>query len=224
MKRALVEYSFIGGRSPRLESRRLIENGTRSELIDVSKMAFLDQGSLPTNVDRLKTAKVAAYDGPEKIAQKGFLTAMHGIDQTHTFPKQWADNLYLALGIHCRVTDCTKHLMMIYNSYDVIHLATHFGEILSRKYVASDFNTWMQHYPQYVQLLNQGQEASQFSALFPSAPSALLKTYFQTKLELLENSRQELKRLGVNEENRDKVFLAAQRCGQAIHQILSEFI
>jgi hypothetical protein len=122
----LEALSFLGG-GHCLENRRLIQNAMAQNLFDRSVVFCSDGGVTTGTPSRMKTqknAKVLALT-PAILKKKSSLQSLRGISQSHAFPKQWADNLYIALGLQGfsspRVTDVTQRLMQLLGVYDPIN-------------------------------------------------------------------------------------------------------
>lgn len=116
----LSQLSFIGnGQS--LESRRLIENGLRVNVLYLDSVFISDGGVTTTTPTRMITKKNSGVPvlTIKNLKSKTNLKALRGISQTHITPKQWADNLYLALHFSVpQVTDATGPMMHLFNVYD----------------------------------------------------------------------------------------------------------
>ncbi|CRX38572.1 hypothetical protein [Estrella lausannensis] len=114
------ELTFIGaGRG--LENRRLIESGIASKVLKHDAVFVADGGVATTTPARMKTIKNGQVTQLTKtnVKQKANLQALRSVSQTHIHPKQWADNLYIALPFKAsRVTDATGPMMHIFSVFD----------------------------------------------------------------------------------------------------------
>lgn len=114
------ELTFIGaGRG--LENRRLIESGLNSKVLRRDAVFVADGGVATTTPARMKTIKNGQVSelNSRNLKQKANLQALRSISQTHIHPKQWADNLYIALKFKAsRVTDATGPMMHIFSVFD----------------------------------------------------------------------------------------------------------
>lgn len=117
----LSKFSFIAP-GQALENRRLIQSGQKNNLL--KNAVFIADGGVTTGTPiGMKTIKNGKVDelSPKLIKQKQNLQSLRGISQTHVTPKQWADNLYIALDFSCsQVTDATGPMMHIFSVYDPI--------------------------------------------------------------------------------------------------------
>jgi hypothetical protein len=190
----LNRLSFLGdGRT--LESRRMIENGRANQAFD-PRAIFGGEGGVVTGTpDRMKTETVKAPVLTRNLLkQKKTLRALRGIAQTHLHPKEWADNLYLALGFkNGRVTNITKHLMHIFAVFDPI--SRMFGGV--GNYTAAKFNRALANYDDPLSDGNQN---------------------------LLRATRVALAALGMPVEKINLVEQAARATGQVIRAVLTEEI
>ena len=223
------KYSYLGGNSERLESRRIIQNGIGSKLIDSKKLVFSAEGSAAISLDRLKTDKISKFTevNSKTAAQKGFLEAIHGISQTHAFAKQWAENLYAALPVKCRVTDCTTPLMCVFSTFDLTRFCRDFSAIQGKKYSYRDFQLWKEKYSSVVELFSsaktRNEKAEAFAELFFDAEDEShesAKKFFLTKFDKFKKALADLGQLGLDQEWVEKIVLAGKRSGEAIHQLL----
>ena len=186
----LSGLSFLGDGAA-LESRRLIQNARRARLFD-DRAVFLPRGGLQTTVpDRMKTLKNAGL-GLHQIKQKGFLTSLRAASQTHATPKQWADNLYIALKFKAsQVTDVTGPCMRIFNVFDP----------LSRMFApTARFN----------------------AKRFDETLAAYHRPLSAVQKSSLKSERAKLIKLGMKKEEVDRIVGAARASGQAMHRVLRE--
>jgi len=86
---------------------------------------FLSEGSVTTRTPARTYHETNSYVGPLTpgiIKQKKYLQAMRGLPQTHTKPREWAANLYVALEVACNVDALTVETAMqdLFKVYDPI--------------------------------------------------------------------------------------------------------
>jgi hypothetical protein len=189
----LLQLSFIGpGRT--LENRRLIENASGKKLLK-GDVVFLPTAGVvmgtPSRMKTLKNGKVTKMT-PNVLKQKQYLKALRDVSQTHATPKQWADNLYLALGFPVsQVTDLTQHLMHIFGVYDPISRALGTTERFTKKRL--------------------GQVLTSYDAPLTA-----------TQESIIADAKKALKGLKLPEAKINLVITAAQESGKAIHKVLTK--
>ncbi len=202
--------SFLGAGNG-LEGRRLIQNGIASGQISPSRMRFVGSGGVVTTVpDRMRT------DGNEAVvalsrdllARKSTLKALRGLSQTHLFAKNWADNLYLALPIKAAVTSVTKHLMVLFRTFDPISLSYLYPTTQGKRFSAKQYRELMQLYPDLVEEI-----------LHPQNPRAMAQTLRQE----LDTAKQALRALGLSQEWTDRCVAAAEATGREVHRVLQDY-
>lgn len=118
----LTNLTFYGnGRG--LENRRLIQNGVNRGILKKDAVFIADGGvttTTPTRMITEKNSKVTTIKA-NTLKNKSNLQSLRDISQSHIFPKNWADNLYLALGTTVsQVTDVTGPMMTLFSIYDPI--------------------------------------------------------------------------------------------------------
>lgn len=192
-KSTLQELTFIGaGRG--LESRRLIESGLESKVLKRDAVFVADGGvatATPARMKTIKNGQVAELDS-RILKQKANLKALRSVSQSHIHPKQWADNLYVALEFKAsRVTDATGPMMRIFSVYDP--LSRMFAE--PGRFSAAVVDRVLKNYDED---LDDDQE------------------------EILSQARNDLKALKMKEKMVAQIEEAARASGEAICSILKE--
>ncbi|MES2615027.1 MAG: hypothetical protein V4591_06400 [Bdellovibrionota bacterium] len=118
----LARTSFLSTGTA-LENRRFVQNGRLHKIFD-DRVVFLKHGGVVTSTPaRMRTQKNENIQFLTKkiLKQKASLKALRDIAQSHATPKQWADNVYVALDFSCsQVTDVTTPMMDIFKIYDPI--------------------------------------------------------------------------------------------------------
>jgi hypothetical protein len=189
----LKDLSFRG-QGEKLESRRLWQNGLKTGIFNRT-VAFKADGGVTTSTPaRMKTKKNEKVQTltPEVIKQKQYLQALRGLPQTHATPTQWADNLYVGLDFQYPiVTHVTTPMMHIFSVFDPI--SRMFDKELGR---FSPKNTFDQIMDEYDQPLNE------------------------TQADVLDEARDTLSDLGMEDEMIDHIEEAARRSGRAIYREL----
>lgn len=140
----LPTLSFIGD-GQALESRRLIANGLRANLLNRDAVFIADGGVTTATPSRMITDKNSSVQvlTAQKLKNKGNLKTLRAISQTHIMPKQWADNLYIALEFKVpQVTDATGPMMHLFSVYDP--LSRMFN--IAGRYNANNVNTVLQNF------------------------------------------------------------------------------
>ena len=117
----LKRLTFYGsGRG--LENRRLIQNDLQRGVLKHDAVFMADGGVTTTTPARMiteKSSKVTTLTS-NTLKNKSCLTSLRNISQSHIFPKNWADNLYLMLGITVpQVTNVTGPMMNLF-LYDLL--------------------------------------------------------------------------------------------------------
>lgn len=230
---SLKDYSFIG-KGSRLESRRFIQNGLRKALIDPKKIIFSNIGSVSIDVSRLLSKKILNC----KIEPtKQMLSALHGISQTHAFPKEWADNLYVALPkVGGPTTETTPLLMKIYTTFDFNSLVTSFPTSIGVSYSAEYFKLWVENFGKYVNFLTKKRKTQEIletdlieiaKIFYPTKFHRLkerfikIKNFFQEKLETLENVKIKMKNKGFTASQVDMICQISRLTGIESYKFLS---
>lgn len=188
----LPTLSFIGD-GQALENRRLIANGLRINLLYRDGVFIADGGVTTATPNRMKTIKNGKLPvlTAQKLKNKTNLQSLRGISQSHISPKQWADNLYLALDfIVPKVTDATGPMMHLYGVYDPLSRIFN----IPGKYSPNSVNTVLLSY---------------FNPL----------TVMQNTVRL--NARNSLINLHMSIELIDRIETAAQASGNAIARLLA---
>jgi hypothetical protein len=190
----IAQLSFIGN-GQALESRRLIENGRARGVFD-DRMTFLPDGPVTSSPERWKTVKNKSKISLAKneIKQKRILQALRGLSQSHAHPKKWADQVYSAIDYSCAQVTDATGPMM--------HIFNVFDPI-SRMFARGGRFTCR----------NVDKEISNFND-----PLSVAQT------SILNSSIAKLIQLGMTRKMIDKVILAAQASGTAIHSELSKAI
>lgn len=242
---SLKDYSFKGDGN-RLESQRLIQNGIKKGLIDPKKMIFSDSGGIAIELSRLLTKIILECS---LSPTKKFLKALHGISQTHAFPRQWAMNLYNALekSQKKRITDITSPLMNIYTTFDFVSLAKKFPKFLGERYSIKYYKIWKENYDKYIDFLTRERDAKDkflqykleidlinITTLFCintrnitknfSLSYDKIKDFFNEKRENLEKAKGEMINNGVSQDHVDLVCKIARNSGIESHKFLSDIL
>ncbi|MFT4554508.1 MAG: hypothetical protein ACI9S8_003159 [Chlamydiales bacterium] len=220
------KYSFKGaGKS--LESRRFIQNAMKVTTLDASNVIFYPHAPLLTRTPaRMVTKKIIALGNIDSrnIKQKGVLTGLRSISQSHAFPKQWADNLYIALPVSTKVTNVTQPLMNIHNSFSPISLMMSW-EAGAKKYSSKNFDAVNKLYLSYSQNLSEALVDSSTSDLALNTFIALgetasekktYRTFFETHQGILVKAFSDLKKEGLSQEWIGKICKAAKGSGAAM--------
>lgn len=190
----LAKMSFIGlGRA--LENRRLIQNGIKNNVLKDG--VFIADGGITTGTPgRMKTIKNGKVEqlSSKLIKEKQNLQSLRGISQTHATPKQWADNLYVALDFSCsQVTDATGSMMHIFSVYDPIsRMFAHVG-----RYSSKIFDSVLEKYEEPL--------------------SEIAK-------EILKDAKNDLKKIGMKDSLVEKIEQAAKQSGLAIRDVLQHAV
>ena len=235
LRENLSSYSFIG-KGNNLESRRLMENGIRSGLIDPNKCVFKAIRALMTTIParmRTQSCETVATINRGKIGQKNILKALRGISQTHLFPKKWAENLYLSLPASPtprRMTDVTKPLTAILKVFDPIAqtsvLPIGYGGIkYNQRFLQDTINNY-DNYVEYIRLVRSGEKTLDeamvlFSALYGDFDPQGFKDLFSSNYNILQEAIASLTLLGLSEEWRIKVLECAKKTGETVKNYLA---
>lgn len=225
------KYSFMGtGKS--LESRRFIQNTQKAGvLLDGTTVVSSYKNPLVTETpDRMKTLKSQRLKTVTglNVKQKQVLQTLRGISQTHVFPKQWADNLYIALPFKAKkVTDATGALMGVYNSFHPISLIMGWNSVAG-KYRKANFDIVMDIYKRHAKALkavfldpsSYQRELVAFLGQIEEGKKEICRLFFKTQSDIFLIKCQELEKLGLEKEWMEKVVLAAHDSGLAIEKSL----
>lgn len=191
----LSNLTFIGD-GQTLETRRLIKSGLLANALYRDSVFIPDGGVTTSTPERMKTIKNGKVPvlTAQKLRNKTNLKALRGISQTHITPKQWADNLYLALDFTVsQITDATGPMMHLFSVYDP----------LSRIFAIPD-----RFKPTNVDQVLQ----NYFQPLTIAQNTARL------------DARTSLLNLQMNPDLVDRIEMAAQASGTAIAQALAQFL
>ena len=194
----LHDLTFVRGAGCSLESRRIIQSGKERGHLN-NDMLFIED-SIETTVPsrwRTKTTTKVTSISATVLKRKSSLKALRGLSQSHAFSKNWADNLYIALDFQTScVTDATGPMMWIFATYDPI--SRMYNE--PGRYSTRVFDRVMSNYSVESANLSEGQKNT------------------------LENAKEKLRDINMNNDQINLVIEAAKASGRAIFQILQSAI
>ncbi len=193
----LNELSFLGTGN-RLENKRLIQNARLRKLFNDTVVFLPLSGVIMQTPGRMKTEKNGKVEDLTTylLKQRQYLESLRGLSQTHIFPKQWAENLYSALGFKAsRVTDVTQHFMAILGVFDPIARAFsgayNNASRFTNKTLENVLTSYNDPLPQHLK-------------------------------DLLKDSKQHLKDQNLPDDKIQLVVKAARESGKAIYQVLAD--
>ncbi|MGM0439772.1 MAG: hypothetical protein ACQEP8_01490 [Chlamydiota bacterium] len=231
-----LSASFIqnNGRSARLESRRLIDSGIQQRLFDPQRMAFEYRQALVTDTARIVTLKSQKFSkiDASNIGQRQILEALRGVGQSHFFPKQFADSIYHALPITCRVEYITQPITKILGAFDPITLSYNLKET---RYSKNDLTTVINSYRPRADLLLQAVDdyghkddyARRYAeTIYPHNPpkQAEVIRKFIANLDIIMIQYQTLQDQGLTPQQCQNITQACYKAGKAAAEVFSQIL
>ncbi|MFY7842974.1 MAG: hypothetical protein ACOVOR_03055 [Rhabdochlamydiaceae bacterium] len=208
----LKALSFMGmGQS--LENRRLIYNGIAQQCIDANKIVMEDVGGVVTSTpDRMRSDKSDQFKDKnvKDIKTKAFLTGLHRISQTHAVSKQWADNLYLSLGVKGgAVTEFTGPISRLFKVFDPIMVVIDYAQFKEKTYSSILFAKIWNSYKKYALAIKNKNNEDEFC---------------DHQAKIIQASVKALKKKKLSEETINRIILAAEKSGLVIYRLIKNEI
>lgn len=226
------KYSFKG-KGKELESRRFIQNAKDAGvLFDETTVICVSENPVTTETpvrmltdksQRLKTITDVT------VREKDYLQTSRGVSQSHAFPKQWAENVYVGLPITVsKVRHATKALMNILNVFHPTSLIMEW-KVVDGKYKATNYDEVMHFYNDYAESMKNiyfepskyADELATFESRAEGSEREVYSLFFKIRREILFENCRTLETFGLERGWMDKVVLAAFDTGLVIERFLS---
>lgn len=235
----LKKFSFLSGKEKdgkAFESRRAINNGVRSGILDRSKFVFKSVKALITAMPgRMATPIAIEYEelNAADLKKERVLKGLRGIPQVHFHSFDWAHYVYEGLpqdlktgpSIYGRTS---RVLSAVFAPFDPISLIDNYFKIYKASF-ADVFDKILGFYEEYSQALFEGEREGNYTIARRLGPQIKLpaklerkREFIQSQFSLLLEAKDELAELGFTDEWQEKVIDAARASGLAFFSTLRE--
>ncbi|MFN4174651.1 MAG: hypothetical protein ACK4HV_06070, partial [Parachlamydiaceae bacterium] len=158
IKKTLSDHTFVSQETKKnqaLESRRLFQNGVRKGVIDPDKTHH--GGDFPIQTAVMERSKTAFTEkrlemNKENLYSTEALKCLCGLTYSNLHPREWANNLYVALPEKASNTQSIiLPMQMIYKAVHPIYVAY---ELLGRKFSPNQFRVWLERFHAYASCID----------------------------------------------------------------------